>query len=156
MILANNHSTKLGTLNYSAHARTVRPTGADCPDRGPSGLRAGPSASAQFWFEQGANNAVLTMAYDLECVIWKRSNKKCMMVIERSIIRVYDLGLGLEMSQIEPGSTRLDVAWCSCEPSQARLGPVASLTERLSSLTTREPHTKSRLEYKLYIFLYIR
>jgi hypothetical protein len=28
-------------------ARTVRPTGTDCPDRGPSGLRAGPSASAQ-------------------------------------------------------------------------------------------------------------
>src|SRR5688572_6798826 len=44
MILANNRSTKLGTLNCSAHARTVRPTGADCPDRGPSGLRAGPSA----------------------------------------------------------------------------------------------------------------
>jgi hypothetical protein len=32
--LANKHSTKLGTLIYSAHARTVRPTGADCPDRG--------------------------------------------------------------------------------------------------------------------------
>jgi hypothetical protein len=42
--LANKHSTKLGTLNCSAHARTVRPTGADCPDRGPFGLRAGPSA----------------------------------------------------------------------------------------------------------------
>jgi hypothetical protein len=40
--LANKHSTKLGTLNYSGHARTVRPTGADCPDRGLSGLRAGP------------------------------------------------------------------------------------------------------------------
>jgi hypothetical protein len=26
--LANNHSTKLGTLICSAHARTVRPTGA--------------------------------------------------------------------------------------------------------------------------------
>jgi hypothetical protein len=25
--LANKHSTKLGTLNYSAHARTVRPQG---------------------------------------------------------------------------------------------------------------------------------
>ena len=34
--LANNRSTKLGTLNCSAHARTVRPTGADRPDRGPS------------------------------------------------------------------------------------------------------------------------
>jgi hypothetical protein len=44
MILANNHNTKLGTLICSAHARTVRPPGADCPDRGPSGLRAGPSA----------------------------------------------------------------------------------------------------------------
>jgi hypothetical protein len=44
MILANNRSTKLGTLICSAHARTVRPTGADRPDRGPSGLRAGPSA----------------------------------------------------------------------------------------------------------------
>jgi hypothetical protein len=42
--LANNRSTKLGTLIYYAHARTVRPTGADCPDRGLSGLRAGPSA----------------------------------------------------------------------------------------------------------------
>jgi hypothetical protein len=46
--LANNHSTKLGTLICSAHARTVRPTGADCPDRGLSGLRAGPSARS-FW-----------------------------------------------------------------------------------------------------------
>jgi hypothetical protein len=39
--LANNRSTKLGTLICSAHARTVRPTGADRLDRGPSGLRAG-------------------------------------------------------------------------------------------------------------------
>ena len=39
MILANNRSTKLGTLICSAHARTVRPIGADCPDRGPSGLK---------------------------------------------------------------------------------------------------------------------
>jgi hypothetical protein len=37
-ILANKHSKKLGTLIYSALARTVRPTGADRPDRGPSGL----------------------------------------------------------------------------------------------------------------------
>jgi hypothetical protein len=43
--LANNRITKLGTLNCSAHARTVRPTGADRPDRGPSGLRAGLSAT---------------------------------------------------------------------------------------------------------------
>jgi hypothetical protein len=35
MILANNHSTKLGTLICSAHARTVRPTGADRPASGP-------------------------------------------------------------------------------------------------------------------------
>jgi hypothetical protein len=33
--LANKHSTKLETLIYSAHARTVRPTGADCPASGP-------------------------------------------------------------------------------------------------------------------------
>jgi hypothetical protein len=43
VLLANNRSTKLGTLICSAHARTVRPTGADCPDRGPCDLRAGPS-----------------------------------------------------------------------------------------------------------------
>jgi hypothetical protein len=42
--LANKHSTKLGTLIYSAHARTVRPTCADCL----SGLRAGSSARS-FW-----------------------------------------------------------------------------------------------------------
>jgi hypothetical protein len=46
--LANNCSTKLGTLICSAYARTVWPTGADCPDRGLSGLRAGPSAHS-FW-----------------------------------------------------------------------------------------------------------
>jgi hypothetical protein len=45
--LANNRSTKLGTLICSALARTVRPTGAD---RGPSGLRAGPSAGS-LWFQ---------------------------------------------------------------------------------------------------------
>jgi hypothetical protein len=45
--LANNRSTKLETLNCSAHARTVRPTGADRSDRRPSGLRAGPSASSK-------------------------------------------------------------------------------------------------------------
>jgi hypothetical protein len=44
VILANNRNTKLRTLICSAHARTVRPSGADCPDRGPSGLRAGLSA----------------------------------------------------------------------------------------------------------------
>jgi hypothetical protein len=40
MILANNRSTKLGTLIYSAHARTVRPTGADRPASGPDRPRA--------------------------------------------------------------------------------------------------------------------
>jgi hypothetical protein len=44
-ILTNKHSKKLGTLICYALARTVRPTGADSPDRGPSGLRAGPSAA---------------------------------------------------------------------------------------------------------------
>jgi hypothetical protein len=56
--LANNRSTKLGTLICSTHARTVWPTGVDCLDRGPSGPRAGPSArlnsvlnicSSAFW-----------------------------------------------------------------------------------------------------------
>jgi hypothetical protein len=37
-ILANKHSMKLGTLICSAPAWTVRPTGTDCPDRGPFGL----------------------------------------------------------------------------------------------------------------------
>jgi hypothetical protein len=46
--LANNRSTKLGTLICSAHARTIRPTGADRPDRGPSGLRVGPSARSNW------------------------------------------------------------------------------------------------------------
>jgi hypothetical protein len=44
MVLGNKSREKLGTLTDSAHARTVRATTADCPDRGPSGLRAGPSA----------------------------------------------------------------------------------------------------------------
>jgi hypothetical protein len=41
----NKHGKKLGTLICSARARTVRPTGADRPDRGPSGPRARPSGS---------------------------------------------------------------------------------------------------------------
>jgi hypothetical protein len=45
-IFANKYSKKLGTLICFALARTVRPTGAARPDRGPSGLRAGPSASS--------------------------------------------------------------------------------------------------------------
>jgi hypothetical protein len=47
-VLGNKSREKLGTLTDSAHARTVRATTADCPDRGPSGLRAGPSAR-HFW-----------------------------------------------------------------------------------------------------------
>jgi hypothetical protein len=44
----NKHGKKLGILICYARARTVRPTDADCPDRGPSGSMAGPSASS-FW-----------------------------------------------------------------------------------------------------------
>jgi hypothetical protein len=43
MVLGNKPHEKLGTLTDSAHTRTVRATDADCPERGPSGLRAGPS-----------------------------------------------------------------------------------------------------------------
>jgi hypothetical protein len=41
----------------------------------------------------------------------------------------------------EPDSTQ-----SCCEPNQET---------RLSSITARKPHTKSRLKYKLYIFYYI-
>jgi hypothetical protein len=44
VVLGNQSREKLGTLTDSAHARTVRATTANSPDRGPSGLRAGPSA----------------------------------------------------------------------------------------------------------------
>jgi hypothetical protein len=44
VVLGNQSREKLGTLTDSAHARTVRATIADSPDRGPSGLRVGPSA----------------------------------------------------------------------------------------------------------------
>jgi hypothetical protein len=47
-VLGNKSREKLGTLTDSAHARTVRATTADGPDRGPSSLRAGPSARS-FW-----------------------------------------------------------------------------------------------------------
>ena len=43
-VLGNKSREKLGTLTDSARARTVRATTADSPDRGPSGLRTGPSA----------------------------------------------------------------------------------------------------------------
>jgi hypothetical protein len=46
--LANKHNTKLGTLIYSAHARTVRSTSADCPASGPDRPRA------HFGAKQGA------------------------------------------------------------------------------------------------------
>jgi hypothetical protein len=42
--LANNILKKSGTLTDFAHARMVRATTANSPDRGPSGLRAEPSA----------------------------------------------------------------------------------------------------------------
>jgi hypothetical protein len=42
-VLGNKSHEKLGTLTVSAHARTVRAATADSPDRGPSGLKAGPS-----------------------------------------------------------------------------------------------------------------
>jgi hypothetical protein len=57
MISANNRSTKLGTLICSAHARTVRPTGADRPDRGPSDLRVGPSARSN-WCSTGSRDVI--------------------------------------------------------------------------------------------------
>ena len=60
--LANNRSTKLGTLIYSARARTVWPIGADRPDRRPSGLRAEPSG-AQFGAQQVENGRVVTHPY---------------------------------------------------------------------------------------------
>jgi hypothetical protein len=65
MILANNRSTKLGTLICSAHARTVRPTGADRPDRGPSGLRARQSAGS-FWCQTRAALFFVWLQSELE------------------------------------------------------------------------------------------
>jgi hypothetical protein len=44
VVLANKSRKKLGTLTDSAHARTVHATTTDRPDRGPSSIRAGPSA----------------------------------------------------------------------------------------------------------------
>jgi hypothetical protein len=38
-VLGNKSREKLGTLTDSAHARTVRATTADCPDRGPRTIR---------------------------------------------------------------------------------------------------------------------
>jgi hypothetical protein len=43
-VLGNKSREKLGTLTDSTRVRTVRATTADRPDRGPSGLGAGPSA----------------------------------------------------------------------------------------------------------------
>jgi hypothetical protein len=47
--LANNRSTKLGTLICSAHARTVRTTSADHLDHGPSGPM-GRTVRSSFWY----------------------------------------------------------------------------------------------------------
>jgi hypothetical protein len=47
-VLGNKSREKLGTLIDYVQVRTVRATTADYPDHGPSGLRAGPSASS-FW-----------------------------------------------------------------------------------------------------------
>jgi hypothetical protein len=44
VVLGNKSHEKLGTLTDSAHARTVYAITADYPDRGPSDLRAVPSA----------------------------------------------------------------------------------------------------------------
>jgi hypothetical protein len=60
-ILANKHSKKLGTLICSAPARTVQPTGADCPDRGPSGPRAEPSGLS-FWCPTYASNLLVELS----------------------------------------------------------------------------------------------
>jgi hypothetical protein len=43
VVLGNKSHEKLGTLTDSAHTRTVHATTVDCPDRGSSGLKAGPS-----------------------------------------------------------------------------------------------------------------
>jgi hypothetical protein len=43
-VLGNKSREKLGTLAVSAQGRTVRAATMDSPDRGPSGLRPGPSA----------------------------------------------------------------------------------------------------------------
>jgi hypothetical protein len=46
----------------------------------------GPALAIERTFEV-ANNAALTMTYNLERVKWDRSNKKCMMVIRNCIIK---------------------------------------------------------------------
>ena len=43
-VLGNKSRKKLGTLTNSTCVQTVRTTSTDCPDRGPSGLGAIPSA----------------------------------------------------------------------------------------------------------------
>jgi hypothetical protein len=53
-VLGNKSREKLGIVTVSTHARTVCAATADSPDRGPSGLRAGPSAKP-FW----ASNNIL-------------------------------------------------------------------------------------------------
>jgi hypothetical protein len=56
VVLGNKSREKLGTLTDSAHARTVRATTADCPDRGPFGLRAGPSTLLFLAFNSSHRN----------------------------------------------------------------------------------------------------
>jgi hypothetical protein len=51
VVLANKPRKKLRTLTDSAHTRTVCTTTTNRPDRGPSGLRAGPSA----WYFSALN-----------------------------------------------------------------------------------------------------
>jgi hypothetical protein len=51
-VLGNKSREKLVTLTDSAHAWTLRATTVDSQDRGPSGLRAGPSARPLFGFQQ--------------------------------------------------------------------------------------------------------
>jgi hypothetical protein len=59
VVLGNQSREKLETLTDSAHARTVRATTTDSPDRGPSGLRVGPSAR-HIWCPTTAHHFYLT------------------------------------------------------------------------------------------------
>jgi hypothetical protein len=55
-VLGNKPREKLVTLTDSARARTIHATTADSPDRGPSGLRAGPSARLILAFNTNLNS----------------------------------------------------------------------------------------------------
>jgi hypothetical protein len=67
--LAKNRRTKLEIIICYAHSWTVRPTGADCPDRGLSGLRAGPSARS-FWCQ----TQTLGINHANQNVVWRWEN----------------------------------------------------------------------------------